>query len=87
MSQEQIADDLFEHFTQRLRRLMMDHADTCERIGISVEESMSMIVAGMINEMLVMLCAGGADEDALEEDIVQSCRAHFYAIKQQSQSP
>lgn len=85
MSQEQIAEDLFHHFRVKLRTLMFDHADTCERVDISTEETMSMIVAAMLNELLVMLHASGGDEETIEQDIVESCRTHFYAIKKQAQ--
>lgn len=81
MSQQQIADDLFQHFRARLRTVTLDHIDTCKCVDLPSEEIMSMVVAAMISEMMQLVRAGGGDEEAVEEDIVQSCRWHFSEIK------
>ena len=56
-------DDIHDHFSQRLRRLVGDTVDTCNRGGVKVDDALKIVISGLVFEAAFAAAARGFDED------------------------
>ena len=61
---DRMMDDMHDHFSNRLRRLVTDHADTCRRGGVDTDGMLKIIISGLVFEAAFASCAYGYDEEA-----------------------
>jgi hypothetical protein len=56
-------DDIHDHFSDQLRRLVGDTADTCTRGGIEINDTLKLVISGLLFQAAFAACAHGFDED------------------------
>ena len=76
--QEEMIDDMAEHFHQKLRKLIMDVADTCERLDIGRGDIVKLVFAGLLRELIF----AGDVLELKEEDFASVCRVGYEAMKE-----
>jgi len=68
-----IEHDMREHFATKLRTLVIDTADTCERAEVPMDDVLNFIVTELMQEMLLAVLAAGVGR----EPFVEFCHGSY----------
>ena len=70
--------DMVNLFQDRLHRLLIDHADLCERGDLSARETGEMLIIGLLRELATGAVSLGIDE----ERFVVTCRSGYQIVSE-----
>ena len=71
-----IADDLQQHFADQLHQLLIDAADTMERVDIPIDEAGRRLLSSLLSEVIMGCYSFRMNEDA----VVDVCRTSYRAL-------
>jgi len=75
---DQMTEDMAKHFNKRLHALIVDTVHTCEIGGVGARETVAVMLANLIKE--VVCCAGAMDIDE-EEFMALMCESYRHMLK------
>ena len=70
--------DMINLFQDRLRQLLVDHADLCERGDLSARKTGELLILGLIRELAIGAISMGIDE----ERFVTTCHTGYQIVSE-----